>query len=413
MKIYPFREGDTSSTFRNIINQVTNEIQLLDNEYVLKASPAELEDHFVEKVIVAPIVLHVDQLYIENQEGTEIDVSRDFRRNAFPGEMLRVHGTRLDIAIPYEGDPVLWRVRPSTYSLGGYPEIYVRDDVIVIDLSFPDDSADSEKLKPRIDSYVRSLSEAIQNQKRDVDNHNSSAPQAVKDVIQRKRNLARSTVGAVSALGIPIKRRNEPMTFTVPIKRRTMPSVRPAVATEPYKPEPALQTEEYQYILKVVRSMSLVMERSPNTFSSLDEESIRNHFLIQLNGHYEGGALGEVFNASGKTDILIRVENRNVFIAECKFWRGVKGFSEAIDQLLGYLAWRDTKSALIVFNKNRDSSSVGHNMHITMKSRPEHKRTLVHESRGNSSYLFVKKSDPGREIIITTLLFDVPDVVQK
>jgi len=45
-----------------------------------------------------------------------------------------------------------------------------------------------------------------------------------------------------------------------------------------------------------------------------------------LNTHYEGGATGETFNAAGKTDILIRVEDRNVFIGECKWWSGAAGF---------------------------------------------------------------------------------------
>jgi hypothetical protein len=89
--------------------------------------------------------------------------------------------------------------------------------------------------------------------------------------------------------------------------------------------------------------MSLVIDRSPSSFITLDEEAIRTHFLLQLNGHYEGNASGETFNASGKTDILIKVDNKNIFIAECKFWDGVKKFNEAIDQLLGYLSWRDSK----------------------------------------------------------------------
>ena len=94
--------------------------------------------------------------------------------------------------------------------------------------------------------------------------------------------------------------------------------------------------------------MSLVIERNPSSFASLDEEAIRDHFLIQLNGHYEGGATGETFNASGKTDILIREGNKNVFIAECKFWRGPKIFADAVNQLLGYLTWRDSKCALLI-----------------------------------------------------------------
>jgi len=154
--------------------------------------------------------------------------------------------------------------------------------------------------------------------------------------------------------------------------------------------------------------MSFVIERSPASFASLDEEAIRTHFLLQLNGHYEGGATGETFNASGKTDILIRVENRNIFIAECKFWRGPKAFSEAVDQLLGYLSWRDSKCALLIFNKTRDSTAVRQKMHEIMGSRSEHKRTAAHDPAGDSRYIFVKESDPGREIIITTQLFDIP-----
>jgi hypothetical protein len=79
---------------------------------------------------------------------------------------------------------------------------------------------------------------------------------------------------------------------------------------------------------------------------------------VRLNGQYEGKATGETFNGEGKTDVLIRHEGGNIFIAECKFWRGEKAFLETIDQVLSYLSWRDTKAALSISNKNRDFSSV-------------------------------------------------------
>jgi hypothetical protein len=139
-----------------------------------------------------------------------------------------------------------------------------------------------------------------------------------------------------------------------------------------------LEEQVYEHILEVLKSMSLVVERSPSSFAGLDEEAIRDHFLIQVNGHYEGGATGETFNASGKTAILIRVGNRNVFIAECKFWRGQKGFSEALDQLLGYLTWRDSKCALLMFNRRKDSTSVRQKMHEMIGARPEYRKTTFH-----------------------------------
>jgi hypothetical protein len=102
------------------------------------------------------------------------------------------------------------------------------------------------------------------------------------------------------------------------------------------------------------------------------------------------------------------VDNRNVFVAECKFWRGPKSFTEAVDQLLGYLSWRDSKSALLIFNPTKDSTAVRAKMHEAMVARTEYRKTVIHDSSGDSRYVFVKASDPGREILINTMLFDVP-----
>lgn len=166
--------------------------------------------------------------------------------------------------------------------------------------------------------------------------------------------------------------------------------------------------EEYDQILDVLRSMALVMERTPGAFETLEEESIRTHFLVQLNGRYKGRATGETFNAIGKTDILVRVENKNLFIAECKFWKGPKTFDAAIGQLLSYLTWRDSKAALLVFNRGRNSASVRKKMHKAMLARKEFRKTLFHNTEGDSRYILAKTSEPEREIIITTQLYDVP-----
>lgn len=83
--------------------------------------------------------------------------------------------------------------------------------------------------------------------------------------------------------------------------------------------------------------------------------------MFNLSTNYEapdGSELfigGEVENGNGKTDILVRHQNRNVFIAECKFWLGPKKFDKAIEQLLGYTTWRDTKAAIILFIRNKNA----------------------------------------------------------
>jgi hypothetical protein len=167
--------------------------------------------------------------------------------------------------------------------------------------------------------------------------------------------------------------------------------------------------EEYEHILSVLTNMVLVTEKSPQAFKGMEEEHIRDHFLVQLNGHYEGRATGETFNANGKTDIIISEEGRSLFIAECKFWKGPRHMIATLDQLLKrYLTWRDTKVAILVFNRNKDFTNVLNSIRETV---PEHalfnKETAV-LNESSWRYLFQHDDDNNRKIILTVLAFDVP-----
>ncbi|MFB6447156.1 hypothetical protein [Bradyrhizobium tunisiense] len=129
---------------------------------------------------------------------------------------------------------------------------------------------------------------------------------------------------------------------------------------------------------------------------------------MQLNGQFEGAATGETFNYQGKTDILIRVDGRNIFIAECKFWGGPKVLLETIDQLLGYLSWRDTKTAVVIFNRNRDFSKVLQSVLETAERHPNKKSGPVKEGETRFRYKFSNPLDLDRELVLTVMVFDVP-----
>jgi len=140
----------------------------------------------------------------------------------------------------------------------------------------------------------------------------------------------------------------------------------------------------------------------------MNEEDLRQHFLVQLNGHYEGQATGETFNYQGKTDILIRVEDKNIFIAECKLWKGAAALTAAIGQLLGYATWRDTKTALLIFNRNRNFSAVVEQIPELVRSHPNFKRQQPYSLDTAFRCALAQQDDPSRELILTTLAFDVP-----
>ena len=154
--------------------------------------------------------------------------------------------------------------------------------------------------------------------------------------------------------------------------------------------------------------MALVMERSPSAFAEMDEEALRSHFLVQLNGHYQGQATGETFNYEGKTDILIRANGKNIFIAECKYWAGAKKFVESINQLLGYVSWRDTKTAIIIFNRNRNFSQVLGAIPGSVRAHPNFKKDVDDNGEGRSRHVFAHRDDRNRELLLTVMAFDVP-----
>ena len=48
-----------------------------------------------------------------------------------------------------------------------------------------------------------------------------------------------------------------------------------------------------------------------------------------------------------------------------------------------------------------------------MLSRSEYRKTIMHDPAVDSRYVFVKASDPGREIQIHTMLFDMPTMATQ
>ena len=169
-----------------------------------------------------------------------------------------------------------------------------------------------------------------------------------------------------------------------------------------------LDMQQYEEILSVISNMVTVMERNPKTFREIEEEALRDHFLVQLNGKYKGQATGETFNGNGKTDILIRVEGKNILVAECKFWGGEKKLKETLDQLLGYTTWRDTKLALLIFNRNKNFSAVLEQIPEVIKKHPNFTRELPCQPETGFRFVLHHPDDKNRELLLTVLAFDIP-----
>ena len=401
-----FCDADLRSVLDAQGQKLAQEIGSLSEDRVLNTSPEALSDYFVQKYTVEPIV--IDESGIEVDYGdAQIDVSQRFGYVVFDrSRPTYVTGTRITFFLPFSGDPELFKCRPSTFNLNP-PRGAVRDNELMLAYEQTAEGVSTienefEREKQEIKKYLGWVAD-------EVEQFNSTVRQKVsQDIGIRREKLLRDR-GVVESLGFPLKRRSGvPTTYAAPeVKRRIVPKL-PTASTQPFKPEPILELDEYEHILSVISNMVVVMERSPRAFKGMGEEDLRQHFLVQLNGQYEGQATGETFNYEGKTDVLIRVEGKNIFIAECKFWTGPAGLTDAIDQLLGYTSWRDTKTALLVFNRDTTMSTVLQRIPETIQKHPNYKSSLDYDSETGFRYVFGHRDDPDREFTLAVLTFDVP-----
>jgi hypothetical protein len=283
----------------------------------------------------------------------------------------------------------------------------IRNNCLVYSISNVDQN--QEDVKSGFENYLREVKEYLQTQRQESISYNNALESNIRRMITARKDKLLKDRNIVSSLGYKLKENpNESKTYAAPVIKKKIIQLPPA-SNQPYNPEPALLDEDYNTILGILENMTHVMERSPTAFKDISEESLRMHFLMQLNGQYEGNATGETFNYNGKTDILIRINDKNIFIAECKFWKGKSKYLETIDQILSYSSWRDTKVAILLFNRNKNMSKVLEEIDSSTKEHKNYKREIKIGHETQRKYVFSQISDPNRELFLTVMLFDVPN----
>ena len=388
-------------------DQLKEDVEGWEPNRILSASQHDLVSYLVDKYTIETPKLLRNQIYIEGDGETRIDVSHRFEYNPIGLEgSLFIPGSFVTVGVPFEGDAYLFSYRASTWS-SNPPYGKVIESTVM--LSYQGITLDHQQLLNEIHADVDNIEKHLEWIRNDCDQWNNRVQEITEQCIHNRKQRLLKHKNMVSALGLPMRRRSDADTISnIPIVRKKLTLPLPRTPVEPFKPEPTLSDTEYDDILDIIDRLALQIERSPNTFVQMKEESIRDIILVNLNGHYEGDATGETFNAEGKTDILIRSADRYAFIAECKFWGGEKALRVAIDQILDYLTWRDTKASLIIFSKNVDFTRVLSSIMKCVPQHPNFKSQLKKISETHIRYLFRQKHDTARDLYLAVQVFNIP-----
>lgn len=402
-----FSGDELDKELQNSLVTINNEICNQSDDYILNINENEFINSLVNKHKFTTIEIQFEGISVSTYEKmiSANDFPSSFRAirvgARYPRDVIKYH-------LPFVGNSILLHFQTNPFTTWS-PIVTVEDSCICFEIvNFHNDS---ESIKREAESNVQSiktLSEFANNQ---VNQHNQNLQSHIQGLFTKRKNHLLQKRDLVASLGVPIKKReNVSNTFAIPTpairKEIQVPLTVPS--EKGYQPEPTLEKATYQSILKIIQDVGKQFERMPSTYYDKSEEELRDHLLLVLEPNFEGTATGETFNKTGKTDILLRYDGKNVFIAECKFWTGEKGFIETISQLLRYLSWRDSKAAVIMFVKNKEFSSV---IRTVEEITPTHLNYLGFEEKKDDSWLsyrFHINGDRNREVKLAIMLFHIP-----
>lgn len=376
---------------------MSNEVRNWNPEEFLQLADEDIVAYLVDRYRVECPALDRGRMYQLGVQDAQLEVASQYFPDRGP---VKVSGSRMTVAVPFEGTTEVFARRPSTRQMVDIRGKVKGNEIL---LKYEWRGSDTEAVLGSIESDVGRIEQHLAWAATDIGPYNERLPADALAAVQSRRQKILADRQLESGLGIPVRKRDAPPPITPQVSRKRVSIARPS-ASGAFEPEPALSEAIYEEVIQIILNMGNALERTPATSSALSEEAIRDLILVQLNGTFQGAAGGELFNAEGKTDILVRINDRNVFIGECKIWRGRKSFDAAIDQLLGYLVWRDTKAAIVLFIKQTDVSQVIEKADEATRQHPKFKRAMSNKDGDRRrDYVFASKDDDNREIRVAFL----------
>ena len=404
-----FSDGRISDVFHRNYESINATIESESENYILNVNETEYIEHLESKYKLISPEIHFDQVYADSYEG---DVPAEYFPKSYDVYLGKKYKREIiQFFIPCAGDISLLNNYPaSVIYMGVGSRFEIRNNILLAE--FINFSNNVEEIQRNYQNEVNGIHGNYNALKKDIDNYNNSLKEHITSQLNQRKQKLLSKNNLLSSLGVPIKKKeNVASTYAVPKPQlRDKIIVKPIVHEKGFKPEPTLDNDNYRKILKLINDVGKNFERMPSVYKDKGEEDLRDHILLTLDPNFEFGcATGETFNKTGRTDIQLRHDSSVIFIAECKFWSGEKMYLATIDQLLGYLTWRDTKASVIVFVKQKDFTAI---LEKVKNNTANHSNYLGFVDRPDENWFNFRlhiNGDRNREVKLAVQLYHLPD----
>lgn len=367
--MFLFEKKEIRENLEIVLEKAKKEIDTLSNAVIVGTDMDELVEYYEVKYHIDRIEIYKDNITkdLSEEQIKESNPLYNSENRFWEPEYYLSDGYKVTFQIPFDGDIELLYLRPTTHYMCRFEVDNIVNPTktecgkIVFSLKIKKDelgkSDDSNSLvQNKFENAIRTYYDTVDRLNKEVDSFNDILVDRIQGFLNVRKKKANDYIEMRERLSLPLEFDDRaPNTHPIILKRNK--GKRNTKFPDRKKPEEeyAISDDDYNNINNIIRLSCISMEKTARTFTQLHEEDLRDMMLSNLNTHYKNMASGETFNKIGKTDIYIPFENKAAYIAECKVWHGKKALAEAINQLCGYTTWRDTKTSLILFNKDNKS----------------------------------------------------------
>lgn len=401
-----FSDYDLRKVLENHSQKMKEKIDRYSNDEIMANNLELLTDNCFEEYKIETVIIGEEEFNRRSIVQQKIQKHIDpFFRDIYQKDYVEVDGIVAKFFFPYSGDDSLFKCQASTFSLSGYPDVELINSLIVFtyqaELNELQNSEDKNKFFCQLERDLKSIKSGISYVNADVNAFNEKLRETALKMLEEKKKKVEQFFSISQMFEIPLQRSGF-ATRHIPMQRKIVPIANKYNNEQSY----CIADSEYKFILETIKHNGSTYERTPSSYRSMHEEDLRNTLLAALNGMYQGSVMGEAFRNRGKTDICIEKDNRAAFVAECKMWTGPGAIKEAVNQLDSYLTWRDCKTALIFFARNKDFLKVLVSARQALEAIPA-MRQIKEIDRNEFECCLISTANPGQLINIRVMLFNL------
>ena len=354
--------------YRTAIEKIKEEVKSKDDKYILGVNLNEYIEYIYNDYALPQIEID------ESREKTiqKVKKTREVRGDFGDFYDKEIVGAKITIYF-HPRHNIEWslKLRPSTSYVHKFP-VSIKGDTLTLETLAKENDINSE---------LKMFFEEVGNKNKEIEPQNQQLKKQIEQIVQQRYEKIRDEEGKFEALidgvSIPLVRREgivipDRTKLEIAEEYRTLI---PPTATK--MTEPSLDKEKVNAVIGLIEGCCRSWELSPQTYFDFEEERLRDIILSSLNSVFRGSATSETFSKKGKTDIYLNIPQGQILIAECKIWDGAKKFHETVDQILGYLTWRNSYGIIITFSKNKGFTEVLESMYSEIPKHTQYKKGLT------------------------------------